>query len=108
VRKTLDSFDSRTRVVLVASGGLSHPVLDERLDEQLLEALTRRDAATLRTMDVEQLYEGNSEIRNWIVVGAALEDAQFQTLDYVPGYRSLKGSGCGMAFAQWTVPSPPR
>jgi len=54
-------------------------------------------------MDTAQLYEGNSEIRNWIAVGAALEDAQFETLDYVPGYRSVRGSGCGMAFGHWLV-----
>jgi hypothetical protein len=103
LRASLDAWRGLTRFVLIASGGLSHPIVDESLDEKVLKALSVHDDRTLRGLDLDQLYEGNSEIRNWIIVGAALADAEFAVIDYVPGYRSLRGSGCGMGFAQWKV-----
>jgi hypothetical protein len=95
------SWPEEQRVVLVASGGLSHPIIDEELDRTVLNALVSHDEATLSGLPLELLVEGSSEIRNWLAVGAALSDADAEVVDYVPAYRSLAGSGCGMGFVVW-------
>lgn len=102
LRDAIEAWDSDARVVLVASGGLSHPVIDENLDRGLLRSLAGDDAHALRSLPTGLLIEGSSEIRNWVTVGAALRDYDMHVVDYVPAYRSRVGSGCGMAFATWT------
>jgi hypothetical protein len=98
------SWPSDLRVALVASGGLTHPIIDEKLDRRLLAGLERRDLADLAELPVANLVEGSSEIRNWLAVGAALRAHQARTIDYIPAYRSELGSGCGMGFRVWTEP----
>jgi hypothetical protein len=101
LRAAIDSWDSDLRVALIASGGLTHPIIDEGLDRSLLSALERHDHDALAHISVAGLTEGSSEIRNWIVVGAALDDADAKVVDYIPAYRSTVGSGCGMGFLTW-------
>ncbi|MFI9834526.1 hypothetical protein ACIHIX_43365 [Streptomyces sp. NPDC051913] len=101
LRAAIDSWPSDQRVALIASGGLTHPIIDEKLDRGLLEALERHDDDALAQLPVEGLMEGSSEIRNWITVGAALHDMPGRTVDYIPAYRSTAGSGCGMGFFTW-------
>lgn len=101
LRAAIDSWPPGRRVALVASGGLTHPIIDEKLDRRLLAALERHDHDDLARLPVASLTEGSSEIRNWIAVGAALHDAHGEILDYVPAYRSTAGSGCGMGFFAW-------
>ena len=43
-------------VAIIASGGLSHFVVDEELDRSVLEALEQRDAAALRSLPRHRLY----------------------------------------------------
>ncbi len=102
LRTALDSWDADQRVVLIASGGLSHPIIDEELDRLVLDSLAAADFDTLAGLDVATLVEGTSEIRNWITVGAALDGLTMRVVDYIPAYRSLAGSGCGMGFTEWT------
>lgn len=103
LRQAIDSWPSDLRVGLVASGGLSHFVIDEELDRRVLSGLERGDLADLETIPPQQLDSGTSEIRNWIAVGSALQDLTMELIDYVPAYRSLAGTGCGMAFARWAT-----
>jgi hypothetical protein len=102
LRAAIDSWPRDERVALIASGGLTHPIIDEKLDRRLLDALERHDHDDLARLPAGALTEGTSEIRNWIVVGAALGDAIARTVDYIPAYRSDAGSGCGMGFFTWT------
>jgi hypothetical protein len=88
-------------VGVVASGGLSHFIVDEALDRHVLEALAEKDAGAVAALPPAQLESGNSEIRNWIAVGGAVEHLRMQLVDYVPCYRSEAGTGVGMAFAVW-------
>jgi len=106
LRRAIDSWDSGQRVLVVASGGLSHPVIDESLDRIVLEALASGGFDTLAKLDVSALVDGSSEIRNWILVGAALTGFTMRLIEYIPAYRSIRGSGCGMAFAEWAPASP--
>lgn len=101
IAKAVNGWDRDARVGIVASGGLSHFTVDEELDETVLTACRSKDAATLSSIPVNKLNSGNSEIRNWITVAGAAEGLDMRWSDYQPCYRSLAGTGCGMAFAIW-------
>ena len=90
-----------TKVLLVASGGLSHFVLDEGLDTDLLDAIAASDRETLRSIPPELLQAGSSEIRNWIAVAGAMAGRGLVYREYVPCYRTIAGTGCGMGFVRW-------
>jgi len=102
LRRALEEMPDDLRVALVASGGLSHFVTDERLDHQVLAALRAGDEQGLRGLPVHLLNSGNSEIRNWVTVAAACEDRRMAWDEYIPVYRTPVGTGCGLAFARWS------
>lgn len=102
VRAAVQEWPGAERVAVVASGGLSHFVIDEDLDHRVLEAMRNRDADALFTIPRAKLNSGNSEIRNWIAVAGAVEHLDMQVVDYVPCYRSPAGTGCAMGFATWS------
>ena len=90
------------RVGLMASGGLSHFVVEEDLDRGVLDAIRRKDIAWLERLDPKRLQAGSSEIRSWIAVAAAVADRfDLAWTAYVPGYRTLAMTGTGLAFATW-------
>ncbi len=101
LRSAIESWPDDLRVCVVASGGLSHFVVDTELDERLLTALKEKDRATLAALPRESLQSGTSEARNWIATGAAVEHLNMRVIDYVPCIRSAAGTGCAMAFAEW-------
>jgi 3-O-methylgallate 3,4-dioxygenase len=102
------SFPDDVSVGVVASGGLSHFVIDEELDRRFLAALTEGDGEFLRSLPADLLRSGTSEMRNWIVAGAAVADTPLRArvVDYVPCYRSEAGTGCGMGFVAWQEGTP--
>ena len=99
-RNAVESWGADARVAVMASGGLSHQVIDEELDREYLEAVERHDIDYMAAMDPEVLVGGTSEIRNWIIA-AATSDGGGRVIDYQPCYRNLAGVGCAMAFAEW-------
>ena len=101
LRAAVESYPEDIRVGIIASGGLSHFVVDESLDRDLIQALRDKDAQALCTVDVAKLNSGSSEIRNWICVAGAVEHLDLDWVDYVPGYRTDAGTGTGMCFAEW-------
>jgi 3-O-methylgallate 3,4-dioxygenase len=101
VRRAVESSDSDARVAVIASGGLTHFVIDEDLDRRVLSGITDRDPERLRSLSRAHLRSGNSEILNWVAAAGALEGLAATAVDYVPGYRSPAGTGTGMAFAYW-------
>lgn len=101
LRRAAQTWQPSARVAVIASGGLSHFVVDEELDHLVLSGLTSRDAGTLGSLTRDQLRSGTSEILNWIVAAGALEGLSATVLDYVPGYRTPAGTGAGMAFSRW-------
>jgi len=96
------SFADDARVGVMASGGLSHFVIDEELDRQVLAALGAKDAAALQALPRERLNSGSSEIRNWICLAGAVEQLTLDWSEYVPCYRTLAGTGTAMGFASWS------
>lgn len=102
IRAAVESWDADARVAILASGGLSHFVVDEELDKGVIRAMQNRDGAELMRLPSERLKSGSSEIRNWIAVAAAAEHLEMKLIDYAPCYRSPAGTGVGMAFAEWS------
>jgi len=103
LRRSIESWDSDKRVALIASGGLSHFVIEEDLDEHIIEGLKNKDESKLTDLPNIRFNSGTSEIRNWIVVAGAMADngLEMNLVDYVPCYRSEAGTGCAMGFAEW-------
>jgi 3-O-methylgallate 3,4-dioxygenase len=96
-------WPSDTRVAIIASGGMSHFVVDEKLDRDFLGALQRGDAKSLLAIPATCFTSGTSELRNWIPLAGAMIHCglQMNVVDYVACYRSVSGTGCGMGFAYW-------
>lgn len=97
----LEGVTAYRRIAVFGSGGLSHIVVDEKLDRLVLDRLQNWDAEALAGITQDSLQLGTSEIRNWFVVGSALRARKMEIVDYVPAYRSSAGTGCGMGFALW-------
>lgn len=102
VRRAIESWDGGQRVAVMASGGLSHTVIDEELDQLTLEALTGPDREKLYRLPREKMRGGTSEILNWVALAGIMEESPMKVIDYVPTYRSPAGTGCGMGFGYWT------
>jgi hypothetical protein len=102
LRRAIDSWESDKSVAIIASGGLSHTIVDEEIDHATIDAIIEKDAGALSSLPMDRLLLGTSEIRNWITVAATMEDREVTFIgDYIPAYRTLAGTGCGMAFAYW-------
>jgi len=102
VRKAIESWDSNQRVAIMASGGLSHVVIDEEIDAMTLDGLKNKKPETLFRLPREKLRGGTSEILNWVALAGAMENRDLKYLEYVTTYRSPAATGCGMGFAYWT------
>ena len=101
IRESVESWPEDLRVAVIATGGLSHFVVDEEFDRQFIELLEKGGAEGHAAIPLEKLQSGNSEFRCWSALAGALEGKRFNLVDYVPCYRSPAGTGCAMAFAYW-------
>jgi 3-O-methylgallate 3,4-dioxygenase len=99
----IEAWPTDARVAVVASGGLSHFVVDEELDRSILGAIRERDAATLRALPRNRLFSAASESLNWVAAAGAMAATTLDAdlLDYVPVYRTEAGTGGGWAFLAW-------
>ncbi|HEY6344427.1 MAG TPA: hypothetical protein VIY49_23280 [Bryobacteraceae bacterium] len=98
------SWPEQLSIALIASGGLTHFVVDEEFDREVLDALECGDSAALSVFHENMFQSGTSEIKNWIVVAGAMAEAglKMTLLDYVACYRSEAGTGSAMGFAHWS------
>ena len=101
LRAAIEAYPEDLRVAVVASGGLSHFVVDPKLDQQLLNLMKAKDVDAIGELSPADFVSGSSESLCWLALAGASEHLKMETLDYVPGFRSLAGTGCGMAFAHW-------
>lgn len=101
--RAIKSYKGFRRVALIASGGLSHFVIDEELDYKVLKAMSTGDEESLAGIPEEIFKVGTAEIKNWFPVIAAMNQSglSYHQVDYVPCYRSEGGTGNGMAFVYW-------
>lgn len=102
IAAAISAWEQNRKVAIVASGGLSHFIIDEEIDGACLDALLQQDQEKLSRLPVDRLMVlGTGEILNWIAAAGALEHLHPQLLDYVPCYRTPAGTGCAMGFMQW-------
>lgn len=93
------SYSPDARVAVMASGGLSHFLVDETLDRQIIAALHAKDYPFLCGLPRHKLQSGSSEIRNWICLAGATDEMTIDWLTYVPGYRTPALTGTGLCLA---------
>jgi Catalytic LigB subunit of aromatic ring-opening dioxygenase len=101
MRRAIECWQSDKHVALMASGGLSHVVIDEEIDAMTIDGLKNKKPETLFRLPRERLKGGTSEILNWVALAGAMEDRDLKYFEYVTTYRSPAATGCGMGFAYW-------
>jgi len=101
LRKAVEAYGEDLRVGVLASGGLSHFLVDEDFDRAILKACADKNADFLKTLPRNKLHAGSSEILNWVAVAGAVEHLDLNWFEYVPGYRTPAGTGTGLSFATW-------
>ena len=101
VRKAVEAFPGEGRIGILASGGLSHFLVDEDFDRAILKACADKDARFLQNLPRNKLHAGSSEILNWVALAGAVEHLEMNWFEYVPGYRTPAGTGTGLSFASW-------
>lgn len=102
--QALAAWPGSLRIALIASGGMTHYVIDETFDRHLLELMRTGDRAGLAQLDETAFAAGGTaEIKNWLPVAGAMTACglPMRLVDYVPCYRSEAGTGNAMAFAVW-------
>lgn len=102
IAELVASFPEDLRIGILASGGLSHFVVDEALDTSVLDAIRSKNFAFLGNLDPSILQAGSSEIRNWICVAVAASKLDLSWVSYIPGYRTPALTGIGLCFAKWS------
>ncbi|AJC17894.1 DODA-type extradiol aromatic ring-opening family dioxygenase [Pandoraea sputorum] len=103
LRAAIEQLPDDLRVAVLASGGMTHFVIDEALDRHVLNAFAEYDEAALADIS-EPYFNGNTaEIKSWYPLAAAMHDIDWRMtlVDYVPCYRTEAGTGNAMAFAYW-------
>jgi hypothetical protein len=103
VGNAIRRWDEPARVAVIASGGLSHFVVDEAFDRGIMAAMARNDFAHLATYDEGYFQAGSSEIKSWIAAGGAMHSSGLagEIVDYQPLYRTAAGTGSSAAFMLW-------
>jgi len=101
LRQVIENDPSGLRVAIVASGGLSHFVVDEDLDRRVMAALVSRDHDVLRSLPRCALNSGSSEILNWVLTAGAMDGLSVTWSEYLPLQRTPAGTGVGAGFVIW-------
>jgi 2,3-dihydroxyphenylpropionate 1,2-dioxygenase len=102
IRKVAD--DSKERVAILATGGLSHfpgspriGEIDTHFDHKLLELMREGKGRSLVDYSVGELLQaGDSEFLNWMVVVGAVGDAKAAYTSYMPDFVAT-----GWGFVSW-------
>ena len=95
---------SKERIAILATGGLSHfpgspriGEIDEKFDHQLLEVLREGNGKKLADYPVRELLQaGDSEFLNWMVVIGTVGDAKASYTAYMPDFVAT-----GWGFVSW-------
>lgn len=101
LRSAIEAWDSDKRVAIIASGGFSHFVIDQEIDDLAHKGFQERDPDILFSMPEWKLQMGTSEIKNWVTAAAALEHLDYHFVARTPGLRSPAGTGHADGFAYW-------
>ena len=101
--KAIESWKENARVAVFCSGGLTHFVIDEELDQRVLKAMQAGDEKALAAITEADLLGNTCEIRNWMPVSVGMNalGKKMTLLAYVPCYRTEAGTGNAMGFVYW-------
>lgn len=104
MQRVLSEWDEDVRVAVIGSGGMSHFVINEEFDADLIAAIQARNADWLRGVEPTMMQDGTSELLNWIAAAGCLFGTELsgELIDYVPCYRSEAGTGTAQGFLAWT------
>jgi 3-O-methylgallate 3,4-dioxygenase len=102
LRCAIENYPQEARIGILASGGLSHFLVDEDFDRAILKACREKNAEFLQTLPRNKLHAGSSEILNWVALAGSVVHLDLEWFEYVPGYRTPAGTGTGLSFAAWT------
>ncbi len=89
---------------MIASGGLSHFVVDEDLDQKFLDFMKKGDVKGMTTMPESRCCSpAPPNTRTGSRSAPSCKDAglPMDVVDYVPCYRSSAGTGNAMGFVRW-------
>jgi hypothetical protein len=103
VGDAIRSWQADARIAVIASGGLSHFVVDEEFDRDIMNAMMKNDFAHLAAYDEGYYQAGSSEIKSWIAAGGAMEEAGLggEIVGYQALYRTPAGTGSSAGFMLW-------
>ncbi|MDH3440737.1 MAG: protocatechuate 3,4-dioxygenase, partial [Gammaproteobacteria bacterium] len=103
VAVAIDSWEEDARVCVIASGGLSHFVVDEEFDHDILTAMAGNDFERLCNYPESYYQAGSSEIKSWIAAGGAMSGGGLEgtVVEYQALYRTAAGTGSCAAFMTW-------
>ena len=104
IRAVVDQ--SKERVAILATGGLSHfpgspriGEIDESFDHKLLDVMRQGKGKSLVDYSVQDLLQaGDTEFLNWMVVVGAIGDAKATYTAYMPDFVAT-----GWGFVSWTL-----
>lgn len=105
IGKAVGIWDMEVRVAIIASGGLSHPVVDEEFDRDIIEAMESGDLRYLLSYHDGYYQSGSSETKAWIAMNGALRGSYLKghLVDYQALYRTAAGTGSSAAFMYWQM-----
>ena len=103
VGEAIDTWEEDARVCVIASGGLSHFVVDEEFDHDILAAMAGNDFERLFSYHEGYYQAGSSEIKSWIAAGGAMSGGGLEgsVVEYQALYRTAAGTGSSAAFMTW-------
>lgn len=102
IQTAVSALPDPLNVAVVASGGLSHFVVDEAWDQHILALMREGNSQKLQAIPAKQLRSGNSEVMNWIATAAASQHLKVQWDSYAPVYAQAHREGVGLAFMEWS------
>jgi hypothetical protein len=104
VGQIVSDWEEDVRVCVIASGGLSHFVVDESFDRDIMDAMSRNEFEHLFDYDEAYYQAGSSEIKSWIAAGGMMSHAGLdgRTVGYQALYRTPGGTGSSAAFMAWS------
>ncbi|WP_298195801.1 hypothetical protein, partial [Novosphingobium sp.] len=101
IAQAVTGWPEDLRIAIIATGGLSHFVVDEQFDRDFLTLLEHGGRDGHANLPLAKLQSGNSELRCWSLLAGAVDGLDYALIDYIPCYRSPAGTGCGIAFCKW-------
>jgi hypothetical protein len=102
--EAIKSWPTDKTVAIIASGGLSHFVVDEQLDQIFLKHFKSYDFEALAQIDERSYQSGTSEVKLFVplMIATSQLGLKMSLVDYVPVYRTEAGTGEGFCFMHWT------